>query len=89
MRLHKGRFSSYGEAKGVPRGLDWLAGDPDGNVMMILSRTKQGHFVDGKFSPFDFALKFSQAAGVSRPKSSRLFSNAEQKLRIAWWADGG
>jgi signal transduction histidine kinase/ligand-binding sensor domain-containing protein len=56
VRLHNGRFTSYGEADGIPRIVSWVVGDGSGDPIFVSgSQQLLFSFHDGKFFPFNEA----------------------------------
>ncbi len=70
VRLHNGRFSSFGAAEGVTRENSFLYGDSDGNALLFGDDDRTIHFSDGQFSSFDWAATYPQTANIVHSKNT-------------------
>lgn len=72
VRYSNGRFSGYGKAEGIPRGIVWISGDADGKPIFHSHVNETFHFSGGRFSPLDWAANSSKDSPVVRPRSAGL-----------------
>ncbi len=82
VRLHQGRFTSFGTEQGLPSvRVIWIAGDTKGNASVLFSDSKIVRWSGEKFLPVNPAADAAQTAPVERRENKYTFCNVDSAAK--------